>query len=316
MSYPMNDRLAGSTVHAMTERTVLVTGSSTGIGAACVARLAGAGWRVYAGVRSDGDGRNLVDLNDGDIRPVLLDVTDRSSIDRAIVRIDDEAGQLDGVVNNAGIAVAGPFEIVEEAEWRSQFDVNLFGAIAVTRASFPLVERAGGRFVHIGSIAGRVASAGMGPYAASKHAIAAMNWALRAELAHWGPMQSSVVEPGSVKTAIWDKGHDQLRDAEQRLDRTGLTGRYGWLLDLFRGFLAEAEEKGIDPDRVAHAVEHALTADRPKARYLVGIDARAQAVIAKMPDRWREFVLAKAADRYVSSGASVPADDRSAADVR
>lgn len=142
-------------------RSVLVTGASTGIGEACAARLAGAGWRVYAGVRRTEDGDRLVSVHDGDLRPVVLDVTDRSSIDRAADRIEDEAGRLDGVVNNAGINVGGPFELLDESEWRDQFDVNFFGLIAVTKAVFPLVDRAGGRFVHIGSIAGRVGTPGI-----------------------------------------------------------------------------------------------------------------------------------------------------------
>lgn len=169
-----------------TDRTVLVTGASTGIGAACVARLAASGWRVYAGVRRDEDGERLIVSHGGGVRPVHLDVTERASIEAAAGRIDDEVGWLDHVVNNAGVSIGDPFELLEASAWRDQFEVNVFGVIAVTKATFPLVDRAGGRFVHIGSIAGRIGSPGMGPYTASKHAVEGLNWVLRAELARSG----------------------------------------------------------------------------------------------------------------------------------
>lgn len=286
----------------MADRSVLITGTSTGIGAACVARLAESGWRVYAGVRHHEDGDRLVSDHTGDIRPVHLDVTDRSSIDAAVSHIDEDAGRLEGVVNNAGVSVGGPFELLDESEWRAQFEVNVFGVIAVTKATMPLVDRAGGRFVHIGSIAGRVGSPGIGPYCASKHAVEGLNWALRAELERIGPMSSSVVEPGEIKTEIWSKGREQLLEGEHRLAQSGLSARYDWLIDIFHGFLAEAEERAIDADRVAVVVEHALTARRPKARYLVGTDAKVQAVIDKLPDRPREMLLGKVLARYQRRG--------------
>ena len=287
------------------ERNVLVTGASTGIGAACVGRLAAGNWVVYAGVRRDEDGARLVGEHGGQVRPVRLDVTDRPSIDAAVGRIDGESGRLDGLVNNAGVNVGGPFELLEESEWRDQFEVNFFGVIAVTKACFPLVERAGGRFVHIGSIAGRIASPGMGPYAASKHAVEALNWSLRAELDRIGPMTSSVIEPGEIRTEIWNKGRDQLDDAEQRIAERGLTSRYRWLLEMFRGFLDEADDKAIAPDAVAAAVEHALTSSRPRARYLVGNDARLQAAAAVLPDRARQFLLGKIYERFERNGRAV-----------
>lgn len=286
----------------MGNQTALVTGSSTGIGEATVKRLAESGWRVYAGVRRDEDGERLVQEISGDVVPVRLDVTDHASIGAAVQLVRDEGGLLHGVVNNAGIAVGGPIEIVEVDDWRNQFDVNVLGVVAVTRATFPLVDAADGRFVHIGSIAGRVASPGLGPYSGSKHAIEAFNWALRAELKQIGRMNSSVVEPGEIKTAIWDKAEGELAEMETTLADAGKTARYQWMLESFTGFLAEANEKAIDPDRVADAVMHALTAKRPKARYLVGTDAKIQAAIARLPDRGREFVLAQAGAMYIKNG--------------
>ena len=163
--------------------------------------------------------------------------------------------------------------------------------------------------VHIGSIAGRVASPGLGPYAATKHSVAALNWSLRAELARVGRMNSSVVEPGEIKTAIWDKAPPQIDDTVEKLERAGLMARYEWLLDMIRGFVAEANEKAIDPDKVAEAVEHALTSKRPKARYLIGTDAKVQAKLALLPDRAREFALSKLHAIYIKNGAKLRPDN-------
>lgn len=286
----------------MADRAVLITGTSTGIGEACAKRLARGGWRVYAGVRREEDGAKLVEGTNGDVVPVILEVTDQASIDAAVERIRSEEGALQGVVNNAGVAVGGPTEIVDMDDWRRQFDINVLGLVAVTRATFPLVDAGNGRFVHIGSIAGRVASPGMGPYSATKHAVAAINWSLRAELARVGRMNSSVVEPGEIKSAIWDKAEADLRDVEQQIDDADRSERYGWLMNMFAGFLAEAKEKAIDADNVAKAVEHALTAKRPKARYLVGTDAKIQSAISRLPDRAREAALSKAGEIYVKNG--------------
>ncbi|MEZ5246282.1 MAG: SDR family NAD(P)-dependent oxidoreductase [Acidimicrobiales bacterium] len=278
----------------MADRNVLITGTSTGIGAACVQRMAGSGWRVYAGVRREEDGERLAADADagaaGEVVPVLLDVVDRGHVDAALARIRDEAGVLHGLVNNAGIGVGGPIELLTDEEWRRQFDVNFFSLVSLTREAMPLMEDVGGRFVHIGSIAGRVSQPALGPYAASKHAVEAFNWSLRGELARTS-MNSSVVEPGEIKTAIWDKADDTIAGSEARIDAAGRRARYGFLIQRQRAFNVEGREKGIDPDRVAQAVEHALTASRPKARYLVGPDAKLIGLMARLPDRVLEPLL-------------------------
>jgi len=233
---------------------------------------------------------------------VLIDVTDRSSIDDVIARIDGEVGALHGVVNNAGISVVGPVELLDEMEWREQFDVNFFGAVAVTRAAFPLVRRGHGRFVHVGSIQGRVAIPGNGPYGAAKHALEAVNWVLRAEMARDAKVTSSIIEPGVTRTAIFDKGGDQIRAFEERLASLGATEHYAWLIDVGHGFLAAAAAQAMDPDRVARTVEHALTTRRPRARYLVGLDSRIQATLALLPDWVRERTMSLLIGWYERGG--------------
>ena len=193
-------------------------------------------------------------------------------------------------MNNAGIAVGGPVEVLTDEEWRWQMDVNFFSLVTLTREAMQLVDKADGRFVHVGSVAGRVGIAGLGPYAASKHAVSAFNWALRGELARNTKMRSSVVEPGEIKTAIWDKANDTLASSEAQL--TGrLRDRYGFILDGQRAFVEHGKTKGIDADRVAKAVEHALTSPRPKARYLVGPDAKVVGILTKLPDALREKLI-------------------------
>jgi NAD(P)-dependent dehydrogenase (short-subunit alcohol dehydrogenase family) len=275
----------------MSQQTVLITGTSTGIGAACVARQAAARWRVYAGVRRSEDGDRLVETIPGDVVPVLLDVTRAEDIDKVLSQIRHEVGSLDGLVNNAGVAAGGAIELITEEDWRWHFEVNFFSVVTLTREAMPLIDQADGRFVHIGSIAGRIANAGLAPYCASKHAVDAFSQALRGELRRNTKMNSSVIEPGEIKTAIWDKAQALIAENEQQLREADRLDRYQFLLDGQRGFTAEGESRGIEPDKVAKAVEHALTARRPKARYLVGPDAQAVAVLSRLPDRLREPLL-------------------------
>ena len=275
----------------MAQKTVLITGTSTGIGAACVARQALAGWKVYAGVRKHEDGERLLAQVTGDVTPVIIDVTKREQIDATLERIESEVGHLHGLVNNAGIGIGGPVELLTDDEWRWQFEVNFFGVVTLTREAMPLVNKANGRFVHMGSIAGRVSGPGFGPYGSTKHALEAFNWSLRSELGRHTKMRSSLIEPGEIKTAIWEKLDDVVADLEARLD--GETRRrYQFMIDGTRAFNVEGAERGIEPDKVAAAVEHALTARRPKARYLVGADAKMSATMARiLPDRLREAAM-------------------------
>ncbi len=283
----------------------LVTGASTGIGEACVGRLAAAGWTVFAGVRREADGDALTTRYAGDLRPVLLDVSQSDDIDRAVGTIshDFQGVGLDGLVNNAGIGIGGPVEYLSVDDWRRVFEVNLFGVVALTRSLIPMLRTAGGRIVHIGSIGGRVSSPGLAPYSASKHALEALAEAQRHEFARSGtPVTVSLVEPGEVKTAIWDKGDAQAAEMEARLDDVGRQ-RYQWLLDQARGFIDEGRKRGISADQVARVVEQALITPRPKARYLVGPDAKLFGhVLTRAPDRDREVFVRLGGRRWERRG--------------
>jgi NAD(P)-dependent dehydrogenase (short-subunit alcohol dehydrogenase family) len=223
------------------------------------------------------------------VRPLLLDVTDSSQILAARDTVQARLGAqpLDGLVNNAGIAVGGPIEYLPIDDWREQFEVNVFGVVETTKAFLDLLRRGPGRNVIVGSIGGRLASPMLGPYAASKHAIEAVAETLRHELRPWG-IHTSVVEPGAVATPIWDKGRSQADSLEHDLPPEARE-RYARFISVVRRAIDQQEKAGVPPDRVAQVVERALVAPRPKARYVVGTDARVQAVFARVaPDSWRD----------------------------
>lgn len=270
-------------------KTVLVTGASTGIGEGCAVFLANKGHRVYAGVRRDADAERLRQRSPN-LVPVFCDVTDDAQIAAVAKQIEAGSTLLHGLVNNAGIARGGPLEYLPTSEWREQIEVNVIGQIAATKAMLPLLRNGGGRVVFIGSIGGRVATPLMGPYNASKFAIEAIGESLRHELRPWG-LWVSVVEPGAIKTAIWQKGRDTADRLERELPPEGRE-RYGAHIEAIRKGIDMQERQGVGPEAVARAVEHALFARRPRTRYLVGRDAKIQSALVRLlPDRAREAIV-------------------------
>jgi NAD(P)-dependent dehydrogenase (short-subunit alcohol dehydrogenase family) len=266
-------------------RRVLVSGASSGIGLASALRLARAGWRVHGGVRTTADADALREQG---IEPVELDVTDAAQVAAVAEAVGPE---LYGLVDNAGIAVAAPLELVPLDELRRQLEVNVIGQVAVLQAVLPALRQARGRVVLMGSIGGRSALPFLGPYAASKHALEALADSLRVELRPFGILVS-IVEPGSIATPIWRKGAERAQElsADFEPERAAL---YAPAVARFRE-VALSRGLGVDPDMVAKAVEHALSASRPKARYLVGRDAHLRAWIERLPTRLRDRVLARA----------------------
>lgn len=272
---------------------VLVTGSSTGIGRATALRLDADGFRVFAGVRRQEDADALRSAASGRLEPVSVDVADEKSVEAAAERIrEDEGGLLAGLVNNAGISVAGPLEGLELDEWRRQLEVNVLGQVAVTRACLPMLRAARGRIVFMSSIGGRNALPMLGPYNASKHAIEAIGDSLRQELRPHG-VEVAIVEPGAIATPIWEKGAASANASRERLEPE-VERVYGPMMDKVTALALEAGAGGIAPEKVADAVAHALTAERPKTRYVVGVDARVQAMLgAALPDRAFDAVIAR-----------------------
>jgi len=273
-------------------RNVLITGSSTGIGAACALHLDRKGWKVYAGVRKDADAEQLRSNGSANLTSVLIDVTDQAQIEAVAKQIEADRGRLDGLVNNAGIGRGGPLEYLDLDEWRTQLEVNVIGQIAVTKAMLPLIRPAKGRIVFIGSIGGRLGSPLMGPYNASKFAIEGIGHALRQELKPRG-VHVSVVEPGAIDTKIWDKAQDTMEKLRSELPPVALE-EYAEPLATFAKGLEMNAKNGVSPDVVAKVVDRALTARRPRTRYLVGKDAKAIGTLGRLlPDRALDAIVAK-----------------------
>jgi NAD(P)-dependent dehydrogenase (short-subunit alcohol dehydrogenase family) len=258
-------------------RSVLITGASSGIGAACAERLARAGWTVFAGVRERG-------VAPADTTELLLDVTDGAAIEAAAAAVGD---RLDGLVDNAGIAVAAPLEHLPLDELRRQLEVNVVGQLAVAQALLPALRAARGRIVIVGSIAGTSALPFLGPYAISKFALEAMADSLRVELAPDG-IHVAIIRPGTIATPIWSKP----QPIADELPPEALQ-RYGKRLESMRKVAAARAAKAAPVESVVKAVEHALTAEHPRTRYLVGRDAHLRAAVERLPDRMRDRVVAR-----------------------
>jgi NAD(P)-dependent dehydrogenase (short-subunit alcohol dehydrogenase family) len=271
---------------------VLITGTSSGIGEACARHMAGLGFNVFAGVRKKEDAERVAGPR---TEPVIIDVTDDSSVTSAAETIGAAVGNtgLAGLVNNAGIAVAGPLEFIDIGDFQQQLDVNVTGVLRTTQAMLPHLRKARGRIVNISSIGGRVAIPLVGPYAASKFALEGMSDSLRRELRPWG-MHVALIEPGAVATPIWTKGVEQAQELERDAPAE-VRERYGEVIDALRKESAKFATEGSPPQDVAEAVAHALTASKPKTRYLVGRDAKMRGPMAKvMPDRMMDAAIARA----------------------
>ncbi len=276
---------------------VVVTGASTGIGASCALRLVQHGYRVFAGVRNPEDGERLLRGTRGGLQWLPLDVTDAGMIAMAAETVRSAQGHrgLAGLVNSAGIAVGGPLEYLSVDRLRTQLEVNVVGLHAVTQAFIPLIRQARGRIVHIGSIAGRIASPFTGAYAASKHAVEALTDALRLELAPEG-IHVSVVEPGQIRTPIWDKGLREFSSLTAQIPAEGML-RYRGRLQALHHILERARTRSTPPEAVAGAVLHALESSVPRTRYVVGRDARLRLWMARLlSDRAMDVVVLRALD--------------------
>jgi len=252
-------------------RSVLVTGCSTGIGRACVNRLATHGWRVFAGIRSETDAE-AVAAEPGEVVPLRLDVTDGEAIAAAAELVAaPTGGRLEGLVNNAGIAVGGALETVPVGDLRRILDVNVVSQVAVTQALLPLLRSGRGRIVIVGSVGGRVAFPYAGPYHASKFALEALADSLRVELEPQG-VAVSLVQPGPISTPIWSKAEEQVATLRARLD--GETRQlYAEALANFEQRLRSADEHGESPEKVAIKIAKALDGSA-SARVPVGRGVR------------------------------------------
>lgn len=279
-------------------KAIVVTGASSGIGAACAQALDALGHRVY-GTCLDESERNALDgLVSDRVTLFPMDITDDESIARftAHVAAELDGAGLDGLVNNAGIDVPGPLEFIPLEQVRRQFDVNVFGLLATTQALLPSLRLARGRIVNISSIDGLAVTPFQGAYGASKHAVEAISDILRMELAAWD-IWVAAVQPGDIATPIWKKSLaladallPTLPDEAHRL--------YGPMMGAARKTAEAMSKKAKPASTVANAVVHALTSNRPRARYMVGLDARLRLALEYLPTRMMDGIIL----RFLRSG--------------
>jgi NAD(P)-dependent dehydrogenase (short-subunit alcohol dehydrogenase family) len=279
------------------DRSIVVTGASTGIGRASTLALLAEGFEVFAGVRNEDAAAALRELAPPGTRDRLhalqLDVTNAEQIHAAAVRVAAVVGErgLWGLFNNAGIVVSGPLETLPIDGLRRQLEVNVIGQVAVTQAFIPLLRQARGRILTTGSIAGFFAAPALGPYSMSKHAIEAFSDALRRELRPWG-IDVSLLEPGGIATDIWGKGASEF-DEILKSPPPGLVERYGGLVEALRKAAAESAANASPTSVVERAVVHVFTAARPRTRYRMGKDSTSRKVLVQLPDRWVDALVAK-----------------------
>jgi NAD(P)-dependent dehydrogenase (short-subunit alcohol dehydrogenase family) len=246
--------------------SALITGARRGIGLATTRRLAAAGWDVYAGLRRLEDATAFDGAGPGRITPVPGQLPER----------------LDALVNNAGIAVGGPVEGIPIEDLRNQLEVNVVGQVAVTQAVLPRIRAARGRVLFVSSVSGRVSAPMFGPYTASKFALEALADSLRLELRPWG-MRVILVEPGSIDTDIWRNAQEAIDETEASLTPEHRALYAGHTAGM-RSATAGIQKRTAPVEKVAEAILKALTAERPRARYVVGADARVQlALQAALP---------------------------------
>jgi NAD(P)-dependent dehydrogenase (short-subunit alcohol dehydrogenase family) len=275
-------------------RAVLITGASTGIGRTTALKLAASGFKVFAGIRKPEDGEALQRDASGPLDPVTLDVTDGGQIEAAAARVEQELGAagLAGLINNAGVAVPAPLEVQPIDDFRRQLEINLTGQLAVTQAFLPLLRRAKGRLVFVSSIGGRVALPFTGAYHASKFGLEAIGDSLRRELRPWG-IEVSLVEPGTVATPMWERG-ERAGDAVIGGFSEQARELYGEKIERYRLVVRKVAARGVSAERVAETIAEALTATRPRTRYLVGREVKIQARVAKLlPDRLMDRLISR-----------------------
>lgn len=264
-----------------TSAHVVITGASSGIGRATALHLARSGHHVFAGVRKQADGDALKDAAPGcAITPLLLNVTDPVQIGSAVEAVTEHTGLagLDGLVNNAGIGVFSPVELTPLADFRRLLEVNVTGQLAVTQAFLPLLRRAQGRIVMIGSIGVRFIPPYVGPLAASKSALDTLANALRQELAPWN-IGVSTVEPASIHSEAVGKLDQDL----ENLLAAAVPSRRSLYEESLRRMVrifADQHRQGSPPEVAAKVVAHALTSSRPRAHYLAGKNSRRMAIMA------------------------------------
>jgi NAD(P)-dependent dehydrogenase (short-subunit alcohol dehydrogenase family) len=290
------DKPEKETKKRTSQKSVLVTGASTGIGWAISLELANRDWRVFSAVRKDTDAKKLREASSGKITPVIMDIVDYESVKKGAGEIEKMLGGagLDALFNNAGISVQGPMEIIPIEMFEQQIRVNVFGHLFVTQTFLPLIRKAKGNIVFMSSESGRVTLPLVGPYSASKFALEAVANALRVELLHSG-IKVSLVEAATIKTPMWEKIDTTTEKVIAAAPQQARDLYEAELETLIRIPRIQAGA-GIPMEKVVGVIHRAMTEPRPKARYIVGWEAWAFIYsYAVMPTRIMDWITSKMA---------------------
>lgn len=274
-------------------QSVVITGVSTGIGFSAAKNLVGKGFRVFGSVRKAADGERLTTELGASFVPLLFDVTDEAAVLLAARKVREAlgGGRLAGLVNNAGIAVAGPALELPLEDYRRQLDINVMGPVIVTRAFAPLLgtdpelNGAPGRIVMISSVAGKNGNPLTAPYSMSKHALEAFSESLRRELMLFG-IDVIILGPAAVKTPIWDK-------AKEVDISVYANSPYYKALQNMRAYMLKLSQTGLPVERLGELVLHVLTTPRPKVRYALSAEPAQLAMANMMPKRLLDRAIAK-----------------------
>ncbi|WFE26569.1 SDR family NAD(P)-dependent oxidoreductase [Solwaraspora sp. WMMD791] len=282
-----------------TQQLTIVTGASTGLGAAAARELARRGFHVLAGVRRDADADAI---RSADIEPVALDITEPEQVAALAARVASDPRPLHALVNNAGIQVNAPVETLPMEQWRWTFEVNLFGHISVTQALLPALLRSKGRVVNVSSIGGKVAMPTYGAYAGTKFALEAVSDSLRREVAPLG-VPVIVVEPGGVRTEMATRGIATANRLAAQMTPEQ-EERYGDLVQANNSLMASGTESGLTAEAAARVVAKAVTTRRPRTRYTIGRDAALITRLTRLlSDRMLDRVIATNLRRHYPKGA-------------
>ena len=276
----------------MHSKTIVITGASTGIGKACALHLDKLGYQVFAGVRTETDALSLQDASSDRLTTFYIDIAKSESILSAtnMLKSTLKSVGLDGLINNAGIVVAGPLEFVPIDSLRSQLEINVIGHIAVTQALLPLLRQAQGRIINMSSVSGRVATPFLGPYAASKFALEALSDSMRLELMPWD-INVSVIERGPISTPIWTKSIEATKLMIDKLPKKAKV-LYGPAFQAALLWENNIEQSMSTPEVVVRAVVHALTSRKPRIRYRIGLSGFAADIFARfLPDVLKDWLI-------------------------
>jgi NAD(P)-dependent dehydrogenase (short-subunit alcohol dehydrogenase family) len=267
----------------VTQRSVVVTGASTGIGRATVVELVSAGFQVFATIRREADAESLRQQFPELVTPVIMDLLDEASV-RAAGDVVNSAGPLFGLVNNAGAALPGPLETIPIEVFRRQIEINLTAQLLVTQVMLPALHRSAeqlgdARIIMIGSIGGRLSGPILGGYGAAKHGLVGLSSSLRAELAPFN-IKVLLIEPGAIATPIWDRGRaagDELQSGASQIN-----ARYADQIAASKKMTKRLAESGPDPSVPAKVILDALQNNNPPPRQVVGREAKVLAAMVRV----------------------------------